>query len=431
MIRNAIILGIFFFAQALFADETVRLRTDIDLAVTAVIGTDVLSLNVENPSGAKPTDTAPAKLYLPMQNTPNQSHKFFITSTASVFNSVNLAHIASIPLRINTPATTQRYLYAAVKDTTNSNAYKVIKKYTDTTLSIGAESDVAFSFSPADICLRIPTECTSFLAAEDTKAIKTFTVYFFLSDQSAYGPTSTIVPTTAPLNNGIYFSMLMSNQVYEETELIIMINKVRIGDNRLILEYTTNLGSLDAVYAKSTRVFKHSSAPAIVNDPIKDYAGALTTKEYPYALNSELIVSDLANNSYVFLSVAFVDKFNFVTNLSDDITESPLDIEELLKKQGCFLLTAGFGEEHYVIQFFRNFRDATLSKSYLGKMFINFYYETAPKYALEIYHSPSLRFMIRSMAYVAYAVFNYYWLIFGFLALAILRILLRQKLHKN
>lgn len=431
MIRNAIFILTLFFAQALLAAETVRLRTDIDLVVTGIVDANVLSLNVEEPSGDATADSAPAKLYLPIQNDPDQTHKFFITTTTSLFDTSDDAHYALIPLRVNTPAdSTQRYLYAAVKDTTNSNAYKVIKKYTATTLSIGAESDVSFSFAPADICLSIPTECTSLLIGSSSKVEKIFTVYFFLSTQSAYGPSDTIDPAT--LNSGIYFSMLMSNRIYESTDLIIAINKVRVGDNRLILEYTAS-GTVNASYAKSTRVFKHNSAPAATNSPIADFsgAGALTSKEYPYAQNGELIVSDLVNNDPAFLSVAFVDKFNFVTNLSIFATGTPLDIEELLKKQGCFLLTAGFGEEHYVIQFFRHFRDATLSKSYLGQLFINFYYETAPKYALEIYHSPALRFMIRSMAYVAYAVFNYYWLLFAFLSFIILRILLSRKLHKN
>jgi hypothetical protein len=110
----------------------------------------------------------------------------------------------------------------------------------------------------------------------------------------------------------------------------------------------------------------------------------------------------LQNGVEATVSVASIDKFGFSTTLSNSLPGTPLEIEPLLKKTACFLLTAGFGEEHYVITYFRNIRDQVLAENWLGRKFIGFYYSTAPKYALIIYKCETLRLIIRGSAYCLY-----------------------------
>lgn len=394
----------------LFSAETVRLRTDIDLTVTGLTSAS-LNLTAEGPSGDATSVDAPAKLYLPIQNdgsanSGSASNLYYISAISSVFDVSNTAHVAYIPLRINTPGGVDRYLYVAVKDTTATpNVYRPIKMYGTGALAQGlTNSDITFSFSPADICSKLPTECTTLVSNSTSKTEKSFIVYFFLSSQSSYGAGDTIDVTS--LSNGIYFQVFVSNRVYNDSDLRITISNLRSGDKRVIFDYTAS-ATITSATAKSVRVYLHDGAPGVQNSPLASYSGSVLSQEFPYVQNSELTVTNLTNGDSPRLSVFFLDKYNFATTLSGDVVGSPKEIEELLKKEGCFLLTAGFGEEHYVIEYFRHFRDDVLSKNVLGQMFISTYYELAPKYALSIYKNETIRFAIRGAAYILYFLFNY------------------------
>ncbi len=393
----------------LFSAETVRVRTDIDLTVTGLTSGSI-DLNADKPSGDGTAESAPAKVYLPVQNDGSAnggsaSNLYFISPVTSVFNVSNTSHVAYLPLRISTPGGVDRYLWAAVKDTTASNAYKPIRMYGSGPLGQGlTNADITFPFSPADICTAVPSECTSLVSNSTSKTDKSFFVYFFLSSQSSYAAGSTVDVATAPLNNGIYYQTYLSNRVLRDSELRISITNLRNGDGRVVFDYsataTINL-------PKSVRVYLHDGAPGAQNSPLASYSGSVLTEVYPYAQSSELTVTNLTNGSSPRLSVFFLDKYNFATTLSGDVVGVPQKIEELLKKEGCFLLTAGFGEEHYVIEYFRQFRDNVLSKNVLGRMFISTYYELAPKYALAIYKSETIRALVRGAAYILYFLFNY------------------------
>ncbi len=414
MIRKVIFLFLILSSNVIFSADTVRVRTDVDFVVTASVGSNSFNINSDKPSGDGTSEAAPAKVYFPIDNSNTGAYDYYLTTTTELFDVSVASHVANIPVRVETSADgVQRYLHAAVKDTNDGNKYKYIQTASPT-LSQGSQSDVIFNFSPSKICSVLVSLCQNLLLTSTSETEQKFTVYFFTSNQATYGASQEITPASQA--GGIYFTMLMSNRTYMSTEMIISINKVRVGDNRLVLEYTSN-ATLNPEYAKSVRVFKHTTnTPFYTNSAIGLYGilgGSLTTTEYPFAQNGEVIVSGLENNIESTLSVAFVDKFNFVTNLSVHKSSTPLDIEELLKKQGCFLLTAGFGEEHYVINYFRHFRDATLSHYKLGRMFIQFYYENAPKYALQIYQSSAQRFVIRMLAYGAYYLFNFIWVIMG------------------
>jgi len=394
--------------------QSVRLRTDIDLAVsgTTSSGANSISLNVVKPSGEATAETGPAIVYVPIENSVTDSHLYYFNAKAgvptSLFNTGVTSDVVNVPLRIIT-LNSDLYLYAAVKDTTDSNKFKVIKQYSTSPMTQGQTYDVAFPLAPANICATLVSDCTYLAANSNSPTEKSFIVYFFLSSASSYGVNQEVTIASAPLNNGIYFNFYMSNRVYPDSSLRITINSVRAGDKRAILSYTGS-GTLSTDYAKAVKVFKHSALPTATNSPIGDsgYTGALLAEDFVYLQNSEVTVSGLTNSEEAILSVVFLDKFNFVTTLSKEVSATPLEIQELLKKNACFLLTAGFGEDHYIIDYFRHFRDTILSKSYLGRAFISVYYETAPKYALMIYHNETIRAVIRGFAYALYFIMNFY-----------------------
>lgn len=415
MMKNIIIFSLLAICSTpLWSVENVRIRTDVDLVMTGTTSTNI-ALYSEKPSGDGSAENAPAKVYLPMQkDAPENTKLYYIgarNGAPNIFNTSTNAYVVNFPLRVNTDGST-RYLYAAVKD--SSNIYRVAKPF-GIISSNSTNYDVNFTLSPAEICVVVGTNCANLAASSSTEAVVSANVYFFVSDASsyAYGAAGDpITLTQAPMNTGMFFQVNMSNSVATDSEVRITLNTIRSGDKRLILPYTAS-GTIAAATAKAVRIYNHGGPASATNAPIGSYTtGAIIGNEYSYGQNGEITLTGLTNEATYTLSVFFVDKYGFATTLSNDALGSPKTIEELLKKQACFLLTAGFGEEHYVISYFRHFRDTVLASSYLGRKFIHVYYELAPKYALIIYQHDTIRTFIRGAAYVLYFVFNYYLLIF-------------------
>jgi hypothetical protein len=334
---------------------------------------------------------------------------FFIEKMATdVYNHTDTNRLIRFPLYLNV-GVTGKYLYAAARK--GSDSYQVVKfdsggnPYANIT-----NTNITFSISPAEICDQVAGDCTSFPTQVSNK---TYDLYFFLSTTTPAG-----LPVGSPITltdypDGIFFEVKMSNQVYQAASVTPIISKVTVGDRRLIVSYSSAGGILDS---DSVRIYLHTAVPGPVNQPIKSYTGDLTAEKYNYNTAGDITLRDLKNDTDYTISVLYVNKYKFGTVLSDDVTGRPLEIQELLKKESCFLLTAGFGEEHFVIDYFRKFRDRVLSKYTLGRMFIKNYYEYAPKYALMIYEHDFIRFGIRASSYSLYFVFNYFnYLIGGFL----------------
>jgi hypothetical protein len=392
------------------AVDSVRLHPDNDLVINGRVNGVTFPLGLDEPSGDATSESAPGRVYVPMEGPQGSEVDFFIERSATdIFDNSDTNRLIQFPLYLNV-GSTNKYLYAAAKE--GSNQYKVIKfdsggnPYVNRT-----NADIVFSISPADICAQVSGDCDDF----PTQVLdRTYKIYFFLSTTSPAGlPYGTDAPpSTYP--DGIYFEVKMSNRVYVASTLTPIITAIKVGDKRLNIEYSSAGGILEP---DSVRIFRHTSAPGGTGQPINSlgiYTGSLESEEYPYLTSGEITLRGLQNDTDYVVSVLFVNKYKFGTVLSDDATGRPLEIQELLKKESCFLLTAGFGEEHFVIDYFRKFRDRVLSKSTLGRMFITNYYEYAPKYALLIYDHEFIRFGIRMLSYCLYFIFtNFYYLAGG------------------
>jgi hypothetical protein len=228
-------------------------------------------------------------------------------------------------------------------------------------------------------------------------------------------------PAPAPSGySGVYFKILMSNYVIKKANLRITINSLRNGDNRAVLNFTPSV-KLGTSFFKEVGVYASGSATAdmaIISELLT--GGQLAGPFLTSSQEGDMTVFGLTNGQPYNLGVFLIDHFDFVTGVSQTSLAEPQDIQELLNKQSCFLLTAGFGEEHYVIDYFRHFRDKTLSKYFLGQQFIKYYYRYAPSFALSIYNNQAIRFCIRMMGYFLYFVFNYSMALVGFFGLFII-----------
>lgn len=398
---------------------SLRLHPDNELVVTGSTTTS-FTVGSAEASGDATSESAPAIVYVPMAGPLGTVAYFTERGVTHLFTATDASYTVNFPFYINT-TNSDHFLYVAVKHPVDG--YKIVGNF-PTNLINKTNHNETFPVSPKLMC-DIYADCPF----ATTTGKEKFLAYFFLS---------TTLPTNLPKNSpgtpasypgGIYFEINMSNVVLTNTELIPSITKIRVGDKRVVIEYTASAGMNEA---KAVRVYNHGGTASAVAplSPIQSYyasAGGLTSTEYPYNATSEVTVTGLENSVTNYFSVLFVDKYKFGTVLSDDLEGTPLEIQELLKKQSCFLLSAGFGEEHFIIDYFRHFRDTVLSHSFLGRKFISVYYEHAPKYALMIYENEAVRTVIRGAAYVLYFIFNY----FVFILITSMTLLTAIYLYKN
>jgi hypothetical protein len=408
------LLFLFSFTSNLFAVDTVRIIDPANLVVTGLTST-TFTLGSDSISGDATTEGSPARVYVPMTNAfidpalvihDKYFSQYSATGVSVLFDTTNINNVINFPLR--TAVTGTVYLYAAAKLSTGTG-YKVIRRYSP---SASTSEDLTFGVSPKNICDQYTSDCSVIAPTVVVNNSKvTFTLYFFLSTTSNLPMGDPVVPAGT---TGVFFEVVMSNRIYLSTDLKVFITNSRKGDSRVILDYTSDSSMLDF---KKISIFKHSTpAPAATNGPIGVYAGSLLSLDFAATQAGEVTVNQLPNGVDATLSVLFQDKFGFATTLSDDVTLAPTQIQELLKKQACYLLTAGFGEEHYVITFFRHYRDQVLANTWIGKQFIKIYYRSAPHYAVIIYQSEWMRLVIRTAAYGLYFLFNFYWLVLIFLS---------------
>lgn len=411
------------------ASTTVRLKSDIDLVVSGMTNRS-FNLNSAKPSGDGGTESSPAKVYVPMNNPSVTAANYFMAGgVTDLYSPGQSLYTISFPLYLNATSS-DFYLYVSVKD--GSNGYKLAAKYLGGPFNGTTNSTIPFAISVKSLCDQLSGDCANFNTVSGTE--KTYMAYFFLSTATPASLALGTVTDPATYTGGLYFQVNMSNRIYQSSQVSPSISRARAGDGRLILEYDSNASILKP---KAVRVVSFGENPpggATDLQPIQtafSAGGTLVTTEYPYLASGQITVNNLPNSKDAYLAIVFEDLYQFGTVVSADVVGKPMAIQELLKDQSCFLLTAGFGEEHYVITYFRHFRDAVLAKSSIGRAFIGFYYDTAPKYALMIYEHESLRALIRGVGYTLYFIFNHISLVFlGSLFFLILCIYLYKKREK-
>jgi hypothetical protein len=184
------------------------------------------------------------------------------------------------------------------------------------------------------------------------------------------------------------------------------------GDSQLIIGFDQgNLNSniiqephqmLSIVYPNSTEVVNQTS-----------YKKALETHDAEVKLinippNNIIVVDELTNDVASNVSFAYVNKFQFVSIIPSSKIQTPISLELFLKEKKCFLLSAGFGTDHFIIEYFRNFRDQFLLTNFIGSKFVKFYYEWALPLAPVIAHNQFLKITIQKLSYLVYYLFNYF-----------------------
>jgi hypothetical protein len=115
---------------------------------------------------------------------------------------------------------------------------------------------------------------------------------------------------------------------------------------------------------------------------------------------------NLVNGNTYNLAVVLANKYLFTTKIGSTQTGTPQEIEVFLKEQQCYFLSAGFQDHHFVLNYFRQFRDEVLNLSSPGRFLVNFYYETAPQYTHYIFNNPNIALFFRGLGHGLYWIFN-------------------------
>ncbi len=282
------------------------------------------------------------------------------------------------------------------------------------------------NFTVDGLCSISGTSCNSFMQSlandANSKMDGEQYVYVVAYETTEVPSTSTIDPEDFP--NGFYIKIRMSVNYPTPP---VTINSIKRGDTNLTVSYNGvgTLYGLDTYFYKLLILNTSTTVPANSAANLKTTLGVVTEcrkdgEIYPsncYIVSSQInqagdvTAYNLVNGQDYKLSVVIANKFKFTSQIKQTMTGQPQEIEAFIKEQSCFFLSAGFQDQHYILDYFRTFRDTSLLKNTLGKMFVDSYYEYAPAYTHYIYNSPVMSSLMRGIGYALF------WIIQGIVPL--------------
>lgn len=328
----------------------------------------------------------------------------------------------------NTSSVTKE-VFVAVQ---NESTYNVVALTSNPSNIASAQNDRLFNLTLdlALLCDESPSRCSTLLSSQsDGNRQQTFKSYFFLAEEGSYVPGDSISPGSY---NGFYIDFLFSDRVPNGH---LKIDRLARGDGRLVAEY-----SVGSTFSQMGSGLRHALLIVDYNDNgsngcnldtcpasniqrplgpalIGEDARVVKVEDEYRELAGRYGIEGLKNGQVYAISLALVNRFQFASNLSQYQIQMPLQIEQLLEASSCFIVTAGFGYHHPIVQSFQKFRDQKLRGTQRGELFIATYYRFSPAIAQVVLTHPWLQRYIQLQTYLLYYLSRY---IFIFLVLALL-----------
>tara|TARA_B100000925_G_scaffold184331_1_gene139229 strand:+ start:5828 stop:7108 length:1281 start_codon:yes stop_codon:yes gene_type:complete len=401
-----LILIIYLFSFNLFAqDFSVRVE---DLQNIKAYSSNISSTNMEiisvapSSSGLGNEEANPILSFMAMDGNDSQSN-FFIgknyDQNSTLLPKLDLTQAYFfIDLEVKNFTTVQKVINVAVKKDDEYISFKLINTSASLTVDASTEVNIQLGFSLDDLCAESAGEYS--ICIGDTTIKEDLSVYFYLSDNNDEG---TEVVTSS---DGLFLELKLSNTLPENN---FIVDRADSGDARVFLtvsngDEVTQMG--DDFF--ETAVFKYSDAVERVTSAPVNASYFFSFDQAELKDSGEYIINNLENGTAVNLAISKINKYLFSSNLSNSKVETPLEVEVFLKKSSCYILSAGFSRDHYIVEFFRSFRDEMLLRSIIGKKFVEFYYRTSPMYTGVILKSRPLQLVIRALAHAGYFVFKYF-----------------------
>ncbi|MCF8059544.1 MAG: hypothetical protein K9K67_09625 [Bacteriovoracaceae bacterium] len=385
----------------------------------------VFELYVEPNTGVA---DSPHQLFIPVgtTTTPNQAYSYFSNRTnLPTFTGKVPDGTVSLNFRLNIEVEgSNTELYAAVEESSTSFRIVAIQTF------LANSTDQAYSLDLEDVCTAA-IGCENLTKTNPPKqSVTGKKLFFFVGDDRALN--STFDPSTE--SNGVYYELNLSSYIYDTEFQLFDLFK---GDGQLTADYRAftmdKVRSLYGIVAKGSQgLCSGDVGGAVSTQKLGDVS--LSFSNLVDLISTQTIgqkkVPNLENGFCYSVRLLFCDLYGFCSTLSKGIQNTPEDIQALLEKQACFFFTAGFGEQHPIVDYFQAWRDNTLRRSWLGRQFIEFYYRVAPQYTPFILERPWLQRFIRSIAYVLYGVIKWGWLMLFFATLAIVQFFSVKKIKK-
>jgi hypothetical protein len=364
-------------------------------------------------SGDGKSKDAAFTVYMPVNNVHNQqTGRYYTSITGLLPNAQNSEVVGGIQfiLDVDTNSETdQRLLFAVRKD--SDSIYKIVSKdITPTNNFFVSMSDICTSGTDMDCATLDDTSSTTPGSRDD---IVDAYFYAFLSDVKDVGEE--INPDNY---DGVHFRIYFSTDIldYINSNTAMRSLEVDRGDQTAYVDYAGIIET--TTYMRGLAVY--------------DSGTLLDTFETGSSESGTVEVRNLTNGTTYNIEAFFIDRFGYKSNSSvgGTIAVKPTAIESLLEGKQCYLVTAGFQRDHYVLDYFRYLRDTYLLTNTVGKLFVNFYYATAPQYAHYIYESESLSATVRLVSYVTYFFIRNFYAVVAMMALLYAFVVRRRVVQK-
>ena len=282
------------------------------------------------------------------------------------------------------------------------------------------------------ICEDVNTGCVMSTHSTDEAIAEVATLYVFAQSSNSDLIGSTIDPTDTNYAGGKYIQLKFSNYLPQRPPRLVEVSR---GDGQATIVYDANISVLkqfapNLPFKIVTMTYTTSGAQgenklstaANINQLNKTFNDK--TEYYGH-----VVLTPLANNTEHHVAVAIENIYQFVSVFSATQSVIPRDMETFLEEQQCYLLSAGFQKDHYVLEYFREFRDNILLNSKIGTAFVDFYYDFAPSLTPFIIEHIWAQNIVQSLGFILYILMNFGFrlVIFSFIIYLFWRIYKTQR----
>ncbi|MCK5073462.1 MAG: hypothetical protein KAQ98_08565 [Bacteriovoracaceae bacterium] len=410
MFKSITLILFLFLSFNVFSETTVRPSESYNVRV----GNGGLNQMIVDIPSSEPTSSSyPVKAYIGMENDVGGQKNYITYSATDTIPTISASDTSTISVDIiMTNTDTERYVYLAVRKSESNSTYRLTGGPQYSIVSTNSPLSASCTFSIKEIF----EQSDKSLSAGSSNEVYLM-LYFYITDDNTLEKDDEIVPSGT---DGMYYKLHFSDKIPSGRLDVISLEK---GDGRLKIEFIEGVTVTEMGSTEAYRTLIIQRAGTVLSNGGDSYysvinAGGSLFEEYGFIKDGYLDIYPLVNYREYNFSVALMNKYQFTTALSNSMVESPESIEVFLKKQSCYLFSAGFQREHFVLDYFRRFRDTVLLRYQFGKAFIAWYYNTAPGYAPYIYRSEGLSFIVRTVGYALFYLMNYFY--FFFLAVFLL-----------
>ncbi|MBL6988246.1 MAG: hypothetical protein ISR65_00625 [Bacteriovoracaceae bacterium] len=375
---------------------------------------NTINLVTNEASGADSSN--PIKVYVPLITDTNDTNQLDYSILNDNALPRNTTGTISLNLEVNNDTDTTYYLYAAVKSDKDGEEqnYKILTNPKTIDTNNFYDQEITLEFNIDRICATDIPENACDITNPGSSSFSN-SVRIFYSTVDTYDTSADdddIVETElAKVSAGLFYTFYFSDKPPDSG---ITSFELEMGDKRITAIYDGE--DIDDYYnsvifklARSTDVPANLTYQALLDaDPNGGalYLQGSEVKFYDEHPSGEFDITGLENGNTYRFAMAFVNNYLFATTFSQSDSANTEEIEAFLKKHACYLISAGYQKEHYVLDYFRKFRDNVLLKYSLGRKLVNWYYQTAPLYAPYIYNNKTASAVVRGVAHSLYLIMN-------------------------